>query len=73
MTSNELAQRLALIAKALIPISVFVVMVCLSAGVALFTSCWVLYGLAWWMEERTVGPSEATGPTGPTLPFIVPR
>ena len=70
---HELARRMAVTANALITISLFLVMLWWRASLVLFTTCWVLYCTAWWIEGSYQDPELRRAATPSIVPFTVPR
>ena len=70
MNKHELARRMAVTANALITISLFLVLLWWRASLILFTTCWVLYTLAWWIEGSVQEEGHSRTASGP---FVAPR
>ncbi len=73
MNRHELARRIAMTANALITISLFLVMLWWRASLVLFTTCWMMYCAAWWIEGSYRDPQPSGSARPPIVPFTVPR
>lgn len=65
LNKQEWARRLAITANVLVTVSIFLVMTWWGASLVLFSTCFVLYCVAWWMKGGT--PEELESPRGTGL------